>query len=208
MNRQSKLIERSVVVLPQQAAVKQQRGVVLFIALIVLVAMSLAGIALVRSVDTNVLVAGNLAFRQGATAASDAPVEVARAWIVANAAGSGLYNDISSSAFFATWQSSFDPKTYAWEDATKAKPLTPLADAAGNQRYYVIHRMCSNSGDPNAASNLCVKSAASGRGRGSFGAIAYPGLALEEAGSPVYRITARVNGPKNTVTYVQTVIVP
>jgi Tfp pilus assembly protein PilX len=50
---------------------RAQQGVVLFIALIVLVAMSLAGIALMRSVDTNVLIAGNLAFRQGATMAGD-----------------------------------------------------------------------------------------------------------------------------------------
>ena len=50
---------------------RAQRGVILFVALIVLVAMSLTGIALIRSVDTNVLVAGNLAFRQGATAAAD-----------------------------------------------------------------------------------------------------------------------------------------
>ncbi len=200
---QSKLAKH---VAPLQGAVKRQRGVVLFIALIVLVAMSLAGIALVRSVDTNVLVAGNLAFRQGATAASDSPVQAARAWIVANATGSNLFSDSSSQAFFSTWQSAFNPDTYDWKDAAKAKSLG--VDGAGNTRYYVIHRMCSNSGDPNAATNLCVKSAASGRGRGSFGAIAYPGLALEEAGSPVYRITARVEGPKNTVTMVQTVVVP
>jgi hypothetical protein len=58
----------------------------LFVALIVLVAMSLAGIALMRSVDTNVLIAGNLAFRQGATARGDWGVEDARTWITANAA--------------------------------------------------------------------------------------------------------------------------
>jgi Tfp pilus assembly protein PilX len=46
---------------------RRQRGAILFIALIVLVAMSLAGIALMRSVDTNVLIAGNLAFRQSAS---------------------------------------------------------------------------------------------------------------------------------------------
>jgi type IV pilus assembly protein PilX len=40
---------------------RRERGAILFIALIVLVAMSLAGIALMRSVDTNVLIAGNLA---------------------------------------------------------------------------------------------------------------------------------------------------
>jgi Tfp pilus assembly protein PilX len=41
------------------------RGAVLFIALIVLVAMTLAGIAIMRSVDTATLIAGNLAFKQG-----------------------------------------------------------------------------------------------------------------------------------------------
>ena len=35
---------------------RRERGVVLFIALIVLVAMTLAGLALMRSVDTNVLI--------------------------------------------------------------------------------------------------------------------------------------------------------
>lgn len=50
---------------------RAQQGVVLFVALIILVAMTLAGIALMRSVDTNVLIAGNLAFRQGATMAGD-----------------------------------------------------------------------------------------------------------------------------------------
>ena len=41
----------------------RQHGVVLFIALIVMVALSLAAIALIRSVDTTNAVVGNLAFR-------------------------------------------------------------------------------------------------------------------------------------------------
>ena len=61
---------------------RAQRGVVLFIALIVLVAMSLAGIALMRSVDTNVLVAGNLAFRQTNTMYGDVGVEAASTTLV------------------------------------------------------------------------------------------------------------------------------
>ena len=55
----------------------EQRGVVLFIALIVMVAMSLAGIALIRSTDTAGIVAGNLAFKQAATNALDRSVEAA-----------------------------------------------------------------------------------------------------------------------------------
>ena len=47
-----------------RVGVIKQRGVVLFIALIALVAMSLAAVALVRSVDTATIIAGNLAFKQ------------------------------------------------------------------------------------------------------------------------------------------------
>jgi Tfp pilus assembly protein PilX len=39
----------------------RQRGVMLIIALIVLVAMTMAGIAMMRSVDTATIVAGNIA---------------------------------------------------------------------------------------------------------------------------------------------------
>ena len=52
--------------LKKYSVAKSQKGVVLFFALIALVAMSLAAAALVRSVDSGVLVAGNLAFKQSA----------------------------------------------------------------------------------------------------------------------------------------------
>lgn len=49
----------------------RQRGVVLLIALIILVAMTLAGIGMMRSVDTGSVIAGNLAFKQATLLASD-----------------------------------------------------------------------------------------------------------------------------------------
>jgi len=55
-----------------------QRGIVIFIALIALVVMMIAGLALMRSVDTGNLIAGNLAFRQRAVHSADGGVEVAR----------------------------------------------------------------------------------------------------------------------------------
>jgi len=55
----------------------RQQGVVLFIALIVLVALTLAGIALVRSVDTSNVIAGNLAFKAGSLQAADIGIEQA-----------------------------------------------------------------------------------------------------------------------------------
>jgi len=55
----------------------REKGLALLVAMIALVAMSLAGIALVRSIDTNTMIAGNLAFRQGATLSADAGTETA-----------------------------------------------------------------------------------------------------------------------------------
>ena len=56
---------------------RQQRGVVLFVALIAMVVMSLAGVALIRSVDTTGSVAGNLAFREASIPAVNMAVEEA-----------------------------------------------------------------------------------------------------------------------------------
>ena len=55
----------------------RERGVVMFIALLVMVALSLAGIALIRSADTATVVSGNLAFKQAAVYAVDRSVEQA-----------------------------------------------------------------------------------------------------------------------------------
>src|ERR1700757_3799931 len=62
-----------------------QRGVVLFIALIVMVVMSLAGIALMRSVDTTSAVIGNLAFRQASILPANYAIEDAAAGLFSDA---------------------------------------------------------------------------------------------------------------------------
>ena len=55
----------------------RQRGVSLVIALIALIAMTLAGLALIRAVDTTNLISGNLAFRQATLHTTDVGVETA-----------------------------------------------------------------------------------------------------------------------------------
>ena len=55
----------------------RERGIVVFVALIAMVLLSLAAVALMRSVHTNTLVVGNLAFRQAAVSLSTAAVEKA-----------------------------------------------------------------------------------------------------------------------------------
>ena len=52
-----------------------QRGIVLFIALLVMVGLAIAGVALMRSTDTATTVTGNLVLKQAASSAVDRGVE-------------------------------------------------------------------------------------------------------------------------------------
>lgn len=54
---------------------RHQQGVVLFVALIAMIVLSLAGVALVRSVDTGAGVTGNIAFRTASVVAVNYAVE-------------------------------------------------------------------------------------------------------------------------------------
>ena len=60
---------------------RRERGVVLFIALIAMVVLSLAGVALIRSVDTSGSVAGNIAFREASVTAVNLAIEQAVDWL-------------------------------------------------------------------------------------------------------------------------------
>ncbi len=188
--------------------IRRQRGVVLFISLIVLVAMTLAGIALVRSVDTTNLIAGNLAFRQGATLAADSGIETGRTWLLTQT-NATMWNNITTGCAQTNpppnqpcyYSSTPAIAAGAWPQYNWAGTAAALAaDAAGNQVSYVIHRLCKNAGDPTAATNSCF--------------IATSAQACHIAGQPCpqgpaqyyYRVTAKVTGPRNTVSYVQAVI--
>jgi len=199
-------------------AATRERGAILFIALIVLVAMSLAGIALMRSVDTNVLIAGNLAFRQGATAGGDWGIEDARAWITGHPA---LLIDEQPAGFpfyFASWQQSLDlignnpdpgVANYDWNQPDG--PMDLGYDSAGNRVQYVIHRLCDTPGAPGSGipTVKCVKSALAaspGAGPGGSNTVQPVGGGNVSLGTSVlYRITVRITGPRNTVGFVQAV---
>jgi hypothetical protein len=181
---------------------RRQRGAVLFIALIVLVAMSLAGIALIRGVDTANLIAGNLAFKQNATHGGDWGVEQARNWLQAQPAA-GLYNDVPG-LYSAAMQTGLDftatdpsAPDFDWS----ANSFGPVPDPAGNQVRYVIHRMCDLAGNP--ASQNCVSTSLGGTAGGSKGSV---NPALPSTSQIYYRITVRVTGPRNTVSYVQVMV--
>ncbi|HYD81749.1 MAG TPA: pilus assembly PilX N-terminal domain-containing protein [Paucimonas sp.] len=205
-------------------AAGRERGAVLVIALIVLVAMTLAAIALVRSVDAANMVAGNFAFKQGATAAGDAGTEAAISWLQTVVGTSDSYEDNVNAGYYATSQDEID-YTGNSRDETRAlvdwdfnkcndqktsaciKPAKEIAVGNGNKVSYIIHRLCLSAGDPNAAANSCANFRASGTGSPKRGELKY-GDDKRFEGTPAeyYRITTRVKGPRNTTSYVETIV--
>ena len=194
--------------LPAIAPRRAQHGVILFVALIVLVAMSLAGIALMRSVDTNVMVAGNLAFRQGATLAGDNGIENARAWILDPTNSSNLLIDSpAGGAFYRASMISVPPFDILLP-ATWPAPRVLPADSAGNTVSFVVHRMCDTIGALEAVN--CVKATSTtgttGEVASTKGAVGYGALALQGGRATYYRVSVRIQGPRNTVSYVQAML--
>ena len=123
----------------------QQDGVALPIALIVLVAMVLAAVTLVRSVDTATLVAGNLTFKQRAIHASDEGVRQGFLWLrnTITANPNSLNNSMSASGYFAT-QHADDPNWNPASNWPTGSAVTLPADDGGNVVSFVIHRCVRN----------------------------------------------------------------
>ena len=200
----------------------RQRGVVLMIALIMLVAMTLGGLALVRSVNMTNIIAGNLAFQQGATNSGDTGIEVAINWLEANN-GVNLYISTAAQGYTATRQ---DPGAgQSWDafwravlvnQAVTLNPAVPgtftaysetdpsLVNSAGNIVSYSIQRLCAQPLPPSAAGAGCsqppatISTSSSSKGAGV--------VALTYGSQVYYRITSRIAGPRNTVSYVQAIV--
>jgi Tfp pilus assembly protein PilX len=188
--------------LMRNVAVKQQ-GVVLVVALIVLVAMALAGIAMVRQISAGLGVAGNMAFKQGATAVGDYGLENAlQTFITTKTDPSTIFLDADSPMkYFSSWDTSFNPFTYDWTASNASTTVTP-DPPTGERIRFVIHRMCQQANVAvEAGTQNCVTSVSSND----------VGGALRLAGDdyfgdkfqPYYRVTARVDGPRGTTSYVQ-----
>ena len=195
-----------------------QRGVVLFLALIFLVAMTLAGVALVRSVDTGNIIAGNVAFKKSALMSSDRGTQIAYQWLSANqpsltsdSPGSGYFSSLpanggSPGSTLAVWNDRNWVAESAWTSA-----VTLSSDAAGNTTQYVIQRMCKLAGvafDPTGENGqLCIKrTMADGNSQVAGGVDGGGGGNFTGGFMVYYRVTTRVKGPRNAVSITQSTI--
>jgi len=182
---------------------RAQRGVSLLFALLALVALSLATLGLVRTIDTGALVLGNIGFKQDAAVAGDQATRKAIDWLKLNAAGldadlagSGYYastkernGDLTVTPVDATGQqqvSNISRKLIDWDndgecnyapDASYASCSIKTADGGtinGNKTRYVIFRLCDIAGDSNdEINNSCAKPMAASTGSSNRGGMCY-----------------------------------
>jgi len=203
----------------QTSTLRRQHGVVLFIALIVMVAMSLAAIALIRSVDTTNILIGNLAFRQSSILPANIAVEQAAAALFPEAAPTGVpaiadtTADLPAENYFASWQNSDDARGVPTllQTRTNAAALTKTLDAQDNSNAnvaaanrtvvrYMIERMCLAAGPAQPANCDMMPP------KQNPGTTVHDESAATLNPIPFYRVTIRVDGPQNTASFLQAML--
>lgn len=210
----------------------RQSGIVLFFALLALAVMSIAAVALIRSVDTNALLSGSVVYRQSATTASNVALEGIAQSIATNISLPDSLSHHPTLGYYANC-SQFDTNpgqficdgsqltSMAWTDGNSR--LAPNQtdgndeirngiDRQGNEIRYIVERMCNYSnaeiaaGDALVDSGRCVMATTKACGEDSSndsGKKEEFEPCTPGSDFPLFRITLRISGPKNTVTFLQ-----
>jgi len=201
---------------------RQQSGVVLLIALVVLVVLLISSTALIRSFDVSLNSAGNLAFKRDLAQQSELAAEQALARFrpagdFATAASRANSND---ALFYSATVLPTNPSGIPLVLLAEPRPANvgQIAGQGGVTIRYIVDRLCSEPGDDGAlGGDRCVLGATvqisggSGsdwlraeRGSGVAAGGAGAGLAGALAQPVMYRVSVRVDGPRNSQSFFQT----
>jgi type IV pilus assembly protein PilX len=210
--------------------VRAQRGVSLIFAMLALATVSLAAAGLVRTTNADALITGNLSFKAETAAFAERGTEAAIAWIEARDKAA-LYADSGSAGYYANHRNDLDitgqDATRAtralidWDDdgCAKAPNFSSGACIAPTGEYkptgssvgyrYVITRLCTTVGDLDPP-NSCVTGIEnqslgdSSRDRYDYQRNTTPPSVVVQ--QPSYRVVVRATGPRNAVTFTETII--
>lgn len=184
----------------------RQRGVVMIFALIVLLILSIGAVALVRSMNSSLESAGNLAFhRDLVNQGEQAVANVMTEFKTGAPPLSGVTTaDLPAANYVSTALPTNPqgvPNVLLGGDAVFATVALPSNDIPGATPdvtiRYVIDRLCSATGVPSSAD--CVQSSAL-----PTGGTANRNTAVAPPSATVYRLSVRVTGPRNTQAFLQT----
>lgn len=190
----------------------RQRGVVLFIAMIVLVVMSLAGVAMNRSVESSLGIVGNLSYRKSTLQGTEKALADAVAWIDNNRMRLNQVSEASTLAgqgYFMAPTGNSGAGVIAYngvgEDQVMSKAYWTNArsigkDAFDNDLFYKIERMCEKNSEVYSNTN-CLMGDPPAVGKGnSQTAGAYQ---FQPPPPLAFRITAKAEGRRNSMSIVQ-----
>ncbi|QWT20693.1 hypothetical protein KPL74_01480 [Bacillus sp. NP157] len=191
-------------------AASRQRGVIAtLIAVIVLVATLLAAMALMRSVDTATAIASSVTFRQAAFQEAERAYTDIRTNLDSTFAPPISDTDAPSKGYYASLQPHTSvrpeiPDVLVNLTAGKIVTMAPLS-TGGNTVSYVVERLCPAAGA--ASLNTCIVPGTAIGGGTSSNLTTDPGIPFNTTGSAAaFRLTVRVDGPRNAIAYVQTII--
>lgn len=224
MNRPRMLLRRPLA--------RAQRGISMLFALLALVILGFGAIALTRSVETGTLIMGNLGFKQDTLAASNSGAEMAIAWLQTQLAtptsAVALNSNMNDHGYYARATDKLDPtatRTSAanklplinWDGSCNGIPsgsyescdMVPYTEAAtvnGNKVQWLITRLCDQEGVAGGL-NLCVRPAvASISSARTRDFLVSGGRISSGISGPYYRIIVRIQGPRNTVSYTESLV--
>jgi type IV pilus assembly protein PilX len=183
----------------------RQRGVVLIFALIALLIIAIGAVALLRSVDSSLLSSGNLAFHRDLVNQAEQAVSTVMTGFKTNAIPpSGLTSTSSPASNYSASVLPTNPQgvPLALLNNTAfglvGSAANDLAGATPDIKIrYVIDRLCTSSGG--ASSPNCVQSTGL-----PTGGTANRNTAVAPPSATVYRVSVRVDGPRNTQAFLQT----
>ncbi|HJU39259.1 MAG TPA: hypothetical protein VJ724_06765 [Tahibacter sp.] len=180
---------------------RQNGMVAILVAVIVLLATLLASVTLMRSVDTANAIAGNLSFRQGAVHEAERAYAASKSNIPFN--GPASYTSNAALGYSATILPA-TTRPDVPDVLTSASGGIVLATLhTGNSVRYVVERLCTQAGPADPVK--CIVPAPSVSGGSASNQTSDTSFALTGP-LPAYRLTVRVDGPRNTAAYVQTIV--
>jgi len=191
--------------LPHRARLRRQNGVVLFVTLVVLLLVTMATLAVIRSADTSTVISGNFAFKQAATQASDRAITDAlnnlQNYVVANGGnipGPNAYSDVR----LAPVDGRGIPTAINWTNVASASETGSPCDGTNYCVRYFVERQCGAS--PDLADPKDIKAKCAYEVRIPANPTAIPPVAEQIA--VFYRVIVRVDGPRNTLGYYETML--
>jgi type IV pilus assembly protein PilX len=172
--------------------IRQQKGSVLLITLIVLALLLIAGLTLFSSTQITTQVAGNVAFKQIALPAANVAIEQAITKLNTQA---DLNNDIAGNYFALQQQNDSDglPSSVNWSQV-------PSTQVQNYTVQYVTERLCVGHIPIIDLNSQCSV------GNANINSSYKVNSPVYAAGSIYYRVTVKVSGPKNTLTFVQAIL--